>query len=120
MPDLIGLLRSNLAYAFIAAGALWAGVAYFVGYLVLWPVGTCVMAGIFLRLYPGRRFTWAWATSTAVLGFLLSAYAAYVNGLLVSSPFATVAVLSLAGFGAFAIVHLFLLYTAYSPKSKPS
>lgn len=120
MPDILGLLRANIAYAFIAVGIIWAAVAFFVGLLVFWPVGTCVAAGLLLRVWPGRRLTWAWSTSTAVLGLLLSAYAAYVNGLLVSTPFATIAGLSLAGFGTFAVAHLFLLYVAYSPKAKPS
>jgi hypothetical protein len=116
MPNILDVLRTNVAYAFIIVGIVWLGVAYLAGPFVLWPVITCLVAGILLRVRPGVRLTWAWAVSSAVLGLLLSGYAAYANAPLISGPFTTVAGLSLAGFGAFAVVHLFLLYASYSPK----
>ncbi len=116
MSKILDTLRTYVAYAFLAVGVVWLGVAYLSGPFVLWPVVTCLVAGALLRLRPGLRLTWAWATSSAVLGLLLSGYAAYANAPLVSGPFSTIAGLSLAGFGAFAFVHFLLLYASYSPK----
>ncbi len=97
---------------------MWLVVASFAGPLVLWPVVTCLIAGVLMRMQPGTRLTWAWATSSAILGLLLAAYAAYANAPLISGPFSAIASLSLAGFGAFAVAHLFLLYAGYSAKGK--
>jgi hypothetical protein len=116
MPGILGTLKANIAYAFIAVGIVWLGVAYLVGPLVLWPVATCIIAGLLIKLRGGTRLAWAWATSSAVLGLVLSGYAAYVDALLITGPFSTIASVSLAGFGVLALVHLILLYAVYSPK----
>ncbi len=118
MPGMLDFLKVNIAYEFIVVGVVWLAVAYIAGPLVLWPVVTCVAAGVLIRIKPGMRLTWAWGVSSAALGLLVSAYAAYSNVGLVNGPFSTIAVLSLGGFGVFALVHLFLLYGAYSPKGK--
>ncbi|MDA4124137.1 MAG: hypothetical protein OK438_01610 [Thaumarchaeota archaeon] len=116
MSRILDALRVNVAYAFLAVGVVWLTVAYLSSWFVLWPVFTCLVAGILLRVRPTTRLTWAWATASAVLGLLLSGYAAYANVPLVGGPFSTIAELSLAGFGAFAVVHFLILYAAYSPK----
>jgi len=116
MPKVLAFFKARAAYAFIAVAAVWLGIAFLVGsLLVLWPVLTCAGSGILLKKWPGQRLTWAWATSTAVLGLLLSAYQASVAAPLVTGTFSSIAAISLAGFTVFALVHIFLLYAGYSP-----
>ena len=120
MPKVSDILKSNLAYEFIAVGILWAVVAIGLGLvLVLWPAFTCLAAGLLLKFLPSRRITSPWATSSAILGFLVSAYQACVATPLVNSTFSLVAAETLAGFTLFALVHVVLLYSGYSPASKP-
>jgi hypothetical protein len=115
------ILKSNLAYEFIVVGVVWAIAAVGLGLvLVLWPVLTCLAAGLLLMFLPSGRITWPWATSSAILGFLVSAYQAYVAIPLVSSAFSLVATETLAGFAFFALVHLVLLYSGYSPAARPA
>lgn len=119
MSRISGTLKSNILYAFIVVGVVWGIVAFNTGSLfVLWPVVTCFLSALLLRLRPGERLTWAWVTATAVLGFLLSGYQAYVAAFLVGGALSSVASLSLAGFLAFALVHLVLLYAGASPGPK--
>jgi hypothetical protein len=120
MSRILNPLRGYAAYAFLAVGIVWVVVAYNTGsYLVLWPVITCFASGILLRLRPGERLTWAWASSTAVLGFLLSGYQAYVASSLVGGALSSVATISVGAFSVFAVVHLLLLYAGNSSKSEP-
>ncbi len=121
MPKVLDLLKANAAYAFAVAGIAWLGVAYLVGsLLVIWPVLTCLVSGLLLKVRPKERLTWAWASSSAALGLLLSGYQASVAAPLITGTFSSIAVVSLAGFTAFAIVHIFLLYAGYSPSGQPA
>jgi hypothetical protein len=120
MSRILNPLKSYVSYAFLAVGIGWVVVAYDTSsYLVLWPVITCFMSGILLRLRPGERLTWAWASSTAVLGFLLSGYQAYVASFLVGGALSSVASISAGAFSVFALVHLLLLYAGNSTRSGP-
>ena len=119
MPTLYEKLKSNAAYTFLVVGAVWLAVALNVhSYLALWPVGTSVLSGALLKMRPGERLTWAWTSSSAVLGLILSAYQAYVAYPLIGGPFTSVASISLGGFSAFALVHLFLLYVGGSASAE--
>ena len=116
MPKVFALLKSSLPYEFIAVGVVWGIIAALVGVtVVLWPAVTCVLAGVLLKLQPSGRVTVPWATSSAVLGLLVSGYQAYVAIPMASGVFSTVAVETLVGFLVFAVVHLFLLYGGYRP-----
>lgn len=120
MSVILDPLRSYVAYAFLAVGVGWVVVAFLTGsYLVLWPVITCFMSGVLLRLRPEDRLTWAWASSSAVLGFLLSGYQVYVASFLVGGALSSVASISAAAFAVFAVVHLLLLYTGSSSRPEP-
>jgi hypothetical protein len=120
MPRVLDTLRSNVAYAFIVVGAIWLGVAFNArSYLALWPVATSLLSGLLLRMRPNDRLTWAWASSSAVLGLLLSAYQAYVAIPLVGGALTSVASISLGGFSAFALVHLLILYAGNSAPAQP-
>jgi hypothetical protein len=120
MPNLLDSVKANAAYAFLAVGVVWLVIAYLNhSYLVLWPVVTLMAAGTLLKIRPGDRLTWAWASSSAVMGLILSAYQAYVAVPLVGGPSTTIASESLGGFAAFAAVHLFLLYAGNSAPAEP-
>ena len=100
-------------------GIVWAAIAIALGFaIVLWPALTCFVAGFLLKLQPVGRLTWPWATSSAVLGLLVSVYQAYIAVLFISGTFSLVAGETLAAFTVFALVHLILLYTGYSPAGK--
>ncbi len=100
---------------------MWAAIAVGLSLtIVLWPALTCLVAGLLLRLQPSARLTWPWATSSAALGLLVAGYQAYVAVLFVSGTFSLVAGETLAAFTVFALVHLVLLYTGYSPAGKPA
>lgn len=117
MSEVFGVLRANSAYAFLAVGVVWLGVAVAAGsVLMLWPVVACILSGAMLKSRPGLRFTWAWAVSSAVLGFLLAAYQVYAWAPFLSGAFSTVAGTSIAGFAVLAAVHLFLIYAGAKPK----
>lgn len=121
MPKVSDILKSNVAYEFMVIGVVWAVVAVWLGLvMVLWPALTCLAAGLLLKFLPSGRLTWAWATSSAILGFLVSAYQAYVAIPFISSAFSSVATETLAGFALFALVHIVLLYSGYSPAGKPA
>ena len=121
MSRVLGTLKSNVAYVFLVAGAVWLGVAFNIrSYLVLWPALTCLVSGGLLRVRPGERLTWAWASASAVLGLILSGYQAYVAVPLVGGPFSATASLSLVGFLAFAFLHLVLLYAGGSARARPT
>ncbi len=120
MPKFLEPLKARAAYAFFAVGIAWLAVAYVNhSYLVLWPVVTCLLSGVLLKVKPGERLTWAWASSSAVLGLLLAAYQAYVAFPLVGGPSSSIASESLGGFGVFAAVHLLLLYAGSSTPARP-
>ena len=111
MPKALDTLGANSAYAFLAVGVVWLGLAAVAGsYLILWPAVACIASGALLKLRPGRRFTWAWAVSSAALGFLLSAYRVYAWAPFLGGAFSNLAGASLAGFAVLAVVHVFLLY----------
>jgi len=116
MPSPVAMLRENSAYAFLAVGVAWIAVAVLAGSaLVLWPVVACFVSGFALKTWPGRRLTWAWAVSSAVLGFLLSAYQVYAWAPFLGGAFSTLAAASLVGFAIFAVVHVFLFYAGLKP-----
>ncbi len=121
LPKVSEILESNLAYEFIVVGIAWTAIAVVLGLvLVLWPALTCLVAGILLKFLSSTRITWPWAVSSAVLGFLVSAYQAFVAAPFVSGTFSSIGIETLAGFALFALVHLVLLYLAYSPKGEPA
>jgi hypothetical protein len=116
MLDILGLLRKYVAYAFFAVALVWLVVAVLgESSLTLWPVGACLVSGIALRMWPGQRLTWAWVVSTAVLGFLLSAYQVYAWAPFLGGTFSTLAATSFVGFAVFAIVHIFLFFVGLKP-----
>ncbi len=116
MPKVLDILKANAAYEFVVVGVVWLAVAYLDrSILILWPVVTCVTAGLLLKFRPAGRLTWAWTTSSAALGLLLSGYQAYVAAPLLAGTFSSIAAISFTGFTVFAIIHLFLLYAGYSP-----
>lgn len=111
MPKILDTLGENSAYAFIAVGVVWLGIAVVAGsYLILWPAVACLAGGTLLKMRPGRRLTWAWAVASAALGFLLSAYQVYSWSPYLGGAFSTLAGASLAGFAVLAVVHALLLY----------
>ena len=121
MPKVSDILKSNLAYEFIAVGIVWTVVAVGLGLaLVLWPALTCYVAGLLVKFLPSERITLPWAISSAVLGLLVSAYQVYVATPFISSTFSLVGTETLVGFVAFAFVHLVLLYFGYSPAGEPA
>ncbi|QQG49053.1 MAG: hypothetical protein HY247_01710 [archaeon] len=112
MPDVIQIIRTNAAYLFLAAAVGWVGLAiYASSALISWPVFTMAVGGILLRVRPGDRLTWAWAASSAFLGFLVSSYKVYASSQLLFGPFSTVSAVSVGGFAVFALYHLVLLYS---------
>jgi predicted membrane protein len=103
--------RRNLAYLFAAAGVLWLGVVYVtLSPLVLWPAVVCIISCVLLKLWPKEKFSGAWVTSSALLGFVLSAYQTYQAANHITGAFAFVAPFSLILFLLFAVYHLFLIY----------
>ncbi len=121
MPDIVGMFRTNSSYAFIAAGVVWLAVAVLASSaLILWPVAACVVSALALRMRPAGRFTWAWTVSSAVLGFLLSAYQVYAWAPFLGGTFSGIAAVALAGFAVFAVVHLLLFYTGLRPATRPA
>jgi len=116
MFDVLAILRKNAAYAFFVVAAAWLAVAVLGDSpLTLWPVVACVVSGITLRMWPGQRFTWAWVVSTAVLGFLLSAYQVYAWAPFLGGTFSALAATSFVGFAIFAVVHVFLFVVGLGP-----
>ena len=120
MPSFVELLRKNSPYAFIVVGVIWIVVAFVAGSLIiLWPVVLCIAAGALLKMRPGQRFTWAWATSSAAMGFLVAGYQAYFWVPYATGSLSSLAALSAGGFGVFAVVHLFLLYAGAISQRQP-
>jgi hypothetical protein len=116
MLDIVSLLRKNFVYVFFAVGVIWLAVAVIGDSpLTLWPVVACIASGVMLRVRPGQRLTWAWAVSTAVLGFLLSVYQVYAWAPYLGGTFSTLAAASLVGFALFAVVHAFLFFIGWKP-----
>ena len=119
LPSISNILKSNLPFEFIAVGVVWAVIAGGLGLaVVLWPALTCLVAGLLLKLRPSGRLTWPWAISSATLGLLVSGYQAYAAVLIVGGTFSLVAAETLVAFTVFALIHLILLYTGYSPGGK--
>jgi len=125
LPNVLGVIRTNSAYAFLLIGVVWLGIAVIAASpLILWPVVACLLGGVMLRMWPANRLTWAWAVSAAVLGFLLSAYQVYAWVPFLGGHFSALAEGALAGFAVLAVAHVFLMYAGASrpkaPKSGPS
>ncbi len=120
MPRILDALVTNAPYAFIAVGVVWVAVAVLAGSaMVLWPVVACLAAGIQLKMWPGRRLTWAWAVSTAAMGLLLSAYQVYAWLGFLGGAFSTLASASLVGFIVLAAAHVVLFYAGTAkPRSE--
>lgn len=140
MPSPLKVLKDNIPYAYVVVGALWFVMAFVNGsILLLWPTVACLAGATLLRLRPDQRLTWAWATSAAVMGLLLSLYQAYAAfpllfgeyktfplffGWYASFPvtfgaFSIIAASSLVVFAIFAVGHLLLAYVenVSAPKS---
>ena len=121
MPNVTEFLKSYVAYEFIAVGILWVVAAIGVGSsFVLWPAITCMASGVLLKFWPSGRFSWAWATASALLGLMVSGYQVYVAVPLISGVFSTVAVETLVAFAVFAVAHVVLFYGGYYPVAKSS
>ena len=118
MPKVLEPLVANASYFFIAVGVVWLAVAILAGSaLILWPVVACLAGGLMLRQMPSHRFTWAWVVSSAVMGFLISAYQVYAWAGYLGGTFSSLAATLFGGFAVLAIVHVFLFYAGIS---KPS
>lgn len=122
MSSLLGTVRANSSYAFVAVGVVWLAVAVLAGSaLILWPVLACILGGVQLRLWPTRRLTWAWVVSTSVLGFLISAYQVYAWFPFLGGSFSSVAAASSAVFVVLALLHVLLFYAgSKSPTTESS
>ena len=119
MPKVTEILRTYLAYEFIAVGIVWVVIAVALGLAtLLWPALTCVVAGLLLRFEPSLRLTWPWANSSAILGLLVCSYQAYVATSYLGGVFSTIAIETLVAFSVFALVHLTMLYMEYSPAGR--
>lgn len=120
MPSPLDLLKENVAYFFVVVGVVWLGVTFFAGsYLLLWPTATCLVAGGLFKALPGRRVTWAWGVSTAVLGLLVGvdqihAWYPYIGG-----AFTALAGEAMGVFGALLVVHALLLYLGWARPNGP-
>ena len=119
MPKVLERIRDFSAYAFVAVGLVWLAIAFLAGSaLLLWPVVACIVGGVLLRLRSGGRLTFAWASSAAVLGLVLSGYQVYQWMPFLGGAFNNLAAESLGGFVVLAAVHFILLYSAATrPKS---
>ncbi len=119
MPKVLDRIRDFSAYAFVAIGLVWLAIAFLAGSaLLLWPVVACIVGGVLLRLRSGGRLTFAWASSAAVLGLVLSSYQVYQWMPFLGGTFNNLAAESLGGFAVLAVVHFVLLYAAATrPKS---
>ncbi|MDG6985976.1 MAG: hypothetical protein JRM73_04430 [Nitrososphaerota archaeon] len=111
MSSTFGALKSNAPYLFIMVGLIWAAIGVLTGAIFTgWPVAACIAAGVLVKFRPGKRLTWAWAVSTAVLGFIISLYQLYAWSPFLGGAFSSLAGEALAGFAVFALVHVFLGY----------
>jgi hypothetical protein len=119
MPKVLDRVRDFSSYAFVGIGLVWLAIAFLAGSaLLLWPVIACVVGGVLLRLRSGGRLTFAWASSAAIMGLVLSGYQVYQWMPFLGGTFNVLAAESLGGFAAFAVVHFVLLYSAASrPKT---
>ena len=122
MPEILGALKANAAYFFLAVGVVWIAVAFIAGsLLLLWPVAACLASGVLLKLRPGRRLTWAWVSSSATLGLLISAYQVYAWAPFLGGAFSTIAGMTLGVFAVLTVLHVLLLYAgAAGPKPTKS
>ncbi len=120
MPKLLDPLVSRAPYFFMAVGVAWLAVALIAGSaLVLWPVIACIAGGIMLRQMPTYRITWAWAASSAALGFLISAYQVYAWAGFLGGAFSSLAGVSLVAFAVLAVVHMLLFYVGTAKPVEP-
>ncbi len=111
MSKVFGTLKSNSAYVLLVLAVVWLGFSVYLGsYYVLWPVVALGLAGVFLKVWPGERLTWAWSKAAVVLGLLLSAYTGYAAWPFTGGVFSTAAIVTVAVFAVFALVHLAVLY----------
>ena len=121
MSSVLGMVRSNSAYAFIAVGVVWLAVAVIgSSALILWPVLACLLGGVQLWMWPTRKLTWAWAVSTAIFGFLLAAYQIYAWFPFLGGSFSSVAATASGAFAVIALLHLILLYAGIAPPKSES
>lgn len=120
MPSPLSGLRKNAAYAYIAVGLVWLAIAYYEqSALLLWPVVAMVVGGVLLKVRPGKRLTWAWVVSAAVLGLVLALYQAYVAAPLVVGQTSMIAEVSLSVFALFGLAHVLLAYAGSGAAEKP-
>jgi hypothetical protein len=120
MLPLLEPAKRNASYLFLVAGVLWLGALYATSsILILWPALACILSFLLLRFLPNERFSLAWVLASGFLGFLLSAYQAYVAATFLGGPFASIAAISLVVFFVFAIYHLFLMYAGRAKPKEP-
>ena len=121
MSAILERLRAKAAYAFLAVGVIWLAVAALAGSaLILWPALACLLGGLQLKMWPTRRLTWAWAVSSAVLGFLLATYQVFAWVPYLGGAFSSVAAEAFGAFVVLALMHLFLFYVGLRPAPAPS
>jgi len=110
-------IQKNLASVFVLVGLVWLSMAALANSaLVGWPVVAFLLSGLLLRTYPDSRLTSPWASSSAVMGLILSAYQAYEAAPLVTGAFAFVAGSSMAIFIVFGVFHVFLIFASRPSK----
>ncbi|HME19342.1 MAG TPA: hypothetical protein VKF15_06390 [Nitrososphaerales archaeon] len=115
MPSFLNTIRSRADYAFIAVAVVWLAFAlYEWSVLLLWPVVALAAGGAMLRLRPGKKVTWAWTISAAVMGLVVAIYQVYLAVPLLQSAFSMVAGASLVVFVVIGGAHVVLAYTAAS------
>jgi hypothetical protein len=120
MPSPLGALRKNAAYAYVVVGVVWLAIAYYEqSALLLWPVAVMAAGGVLLKVRPGERLTWAWATSAAVLGLVLALYQAYVATTVLTEQASMMAEVSLPVFALFGVAHVLLAYAGSGTAKKP-
>jgi len=119
MPSSLDVMRARAPYAYAVMGLIWLVVAYLESSaLLLWPVAVLIAGGVLLMFRQGKRLTWAWAISAAVLGLVLSFYQAYVAALLVTGALSTLAGASLVVFATLGLAHVLLGYVGAGAATK--
>jgi hypothetical protein len=94
---------------FFVAGAFWLGiVATGGGPLLLLAALTCILSGALLAALPSNWVSRPLGGASALFGLALTVYQAYEASTLVGTTLSTLGISSLALFGFFALVYVYL------------
>ncbi len=94
---------------FFAEGAFWlAIVATGGGPLLLLAALSCILSGALLLARPSHWVTRPLAGASALFGLALTVYQAYEASTLLGTNLSTLGAYSLAAFGVFAVVYVYL------------